>query len=344
MRAIASHKNCYRSEEVDASQKGVTEAGHPKGGTGDQASAPRSTPRPSARRYLAAERAGKGRILEEYCRTLRCHRKAAIRALRSAGRRPRRRAGRRRARTIAAVVPALERLRRVSDRLCGKLLAPALPTLAPRARAPRAAARPRRTGRQLLALSPATLDRLPPAEPRPGWAASPIRAAAGGPARSSSRSRCGPGADWRRGPPGRGARPIWSCTVASRPKGFSPRVASWPSTSPAAGSSSKPIWGVGAVRVGRRRAPPPPAPARPPARVAHRQRQRVPQPWAAPRYCRRHGIRVTRGRRLSQERSGLGGTAQLARGPAARGPRPLPLPRRPTGLLPTPLPAGCACS
>lgn len=59
-------------------------------------------------RYLAADREGKSRIIEQYCRTLRCHRKAAIRALR---RRPgaRRRAGR--AVTYdRPVAPVLERL------------------------------------------------------------------------------------------------------------------------------------------------------------------------------------------------------------------------------------------
>lgn len=81
------------------------------------------------RRYLAADREGKSRILEEYCRTLRCHRKAAIRALR---REPqaRRRVGRR-VTYDRAVVPVLEQLWRVGDRLCGKLLAPALRTLLP---------------------------------------------------------------------------------------------------------------------------------------------------------------------------------------------------------------------
>lgn len=108
-------------------------------------------------RYLAADREGKGRILEEYCRTLRCHRKAAIRALR---RRPR--AGRRAGRAVTydrAVVPVLERLWHVSDRLCGKLLAPALRTLLPALeRHGFRVAPPHRQA--LLALSPATIDRL----------------------------------------------------------------------------------------------------------------------------------------------------------------------------------------
>ena len=108
-------------------------------------------------RYLAADREAKSRILEEYCRTLRCHGKAAIRALR---RRPqaRRRAGR--AVTYdRVVVPVLERLWRVSDRLGGKLLAPALRTLLPAL--DRHGLRLAPEHRQaLLALGPATIDRL----------------------------------------------------------------------------------------------------------------------------------------------------------------------------------------
>jgi hypothetical protein len=56
-------------------------------------------------------------------------------------------------------VPVLERLWRVSDRLCGKLLAPALRTLLPaleRHGLPLAPA----ARQALLALSPATIDRL----------------------------------------------------------------------------------------------------------------------------------------------------------------------------------------
>jgi len=81
------------------------------------------------RRYVAATRELKSQILDEYCRTLRCHRKAAIRAL---GRKPqaRQRAGRR-VQYDRSLVPTLEHLWQISDRLCGKLLAAALPTLIP---------------------------------------------------------------------------------------------------------------------------------------------------------------------------------------------------------------------
>src|SRR5260370_14969058 len=81
-------------------------------------------------RYAEADRVTKGRILDEYCRTASCHRKAAIRALRRPPpRRPHRR-GRLRQYDLA-VAPARERLWEVSDTICRKLLRAALPTLLP---------------------------------------------------------------------------------------------------------------------------------------------------------------------------------------------------------------------
>src|SRR5260370_17459310 len=106
-------------------------------------------------RYAEADRVTKGRILDEYCRTAGCHRKAAIRALRRPPpRRPHRR-GRRRQYDLA-VVPALERLWEISDRLCGKLLRAALPPLLP-APPPHAA----------LPLPPHHRRPPPPLDPRP---------------------------------------------------------------------------------------------------------------------------------------------------------------------------------
>jgi hypothetical protein len=110
-------------------------------------------------RYEAADRGERGRMLDEYCRATGSHRKAAIRALRRQPTRRGRAPGRPR-RYGPELLPALERIWLASDRLCGKLLAPVLPTLlealerhhglgiAPAARA------------ALLAASPATLDRL----------------------------------------------------------------------------------------------------------------------------------------------------------------------------------------
>jgi len=75
-------------------------------------------------RYLGAGKKGKGRILDEFCRTTGLHRKAAIRLLRGSPRRggsPRRKKGR----PIRYGTEVLEPLREVwevSDRLSGKLL------------------------------------------------------------------------------------------------------------------------------------------------------------------------------------------------------------------------------
>jgi transposase InsO family protein len=109
-------------------------------------------------RYQHADKRGKGQILDEYCRVTSTHRKAAIRCLRrppTAGRRP---PGRPR-RYGAALLPVLERIWTASEYLCGKLLAPMLPVLV--------AALERHHGLRLapalrtdlLAASPATLDR-----------------------------------------------------------------------------------------------------------------------------------------------------------------------------------------
>jgi len=110
-------------------------------------------------RYRAAGKPERGRILDEFCRTTGCHRKAAIRLL---ARPPGRSAGRRgRPRCYGPeLVPVLTQFWELSDRPCSKLLAPVLPTLvealerhgeltlAPAVRA------------QLGTLSPATIDRL----------------------------------------------------------------------------------------------------------------------------------------------------------------------------------------
>lgn len=81
-----------------------------------------------APRYRAAGRGEKGRILDEFCRTAGMHRKAAIRLLGGvkplkAGRRPRKR------KYGTEVAKALRQLWEVGDRMCGKLLVGAVPTL-----------------------------------------------------------------------------------------------------------------------------------------------------------------------------------------------------------------------
>ena len=239
-------------------------------------------------RYLAADREEKSRILEEYCRTLRCHRKAAIRALR---RRPeaRRRAGR--AVTYdRAVVPVLERLWRVSDRLCGKLLAPALRTLLPalERHGLRLAPADRRA---LLALSPATIDRLlQPSRGRAGRQPYRVHPAARALKQQVPIRTWG---EWRAVRPGAlQGDLVLHCGEST--EGF--YLSSLVGVDVASGwIELEAVWGVGAVRVG--------------AGVDH-IRQRLPVPlreWHTDNgaeflnhglveYCRRHGIHFTRGR------------------------------------------------
>jgi len=68
-RRLVPHKGCYRAE-------------HPKGGPVTKPARAEYT-EAVRMRYLAAARRMKSRILDEYRRTLRCHRKAAIRARRA---------------------------------------------------------------------------------------------------------------------------------------------------------------------------------------------------------------------------------------------------------------------
>lgn len=109
--------------------------------------------------YAAADRRERGRILDEYCRATGCHRKAANRALR---RRPGQRGGRpgRPRRYGADLVAPLEQVWAASDRLCGKLLAPMLPTLLEALERHHGLVVAPATRAALLAASAATLDRL----------------------------------------------------------------------------------------------------------------------------------------------------------------------------------------
>lgn len=110
-------------------------------------------------RYRAVSKEHKGRILDEYCRTTGCHRKAAIRRLRRAAAHRVRRRGR--PRTYGPdLTPVVERLWEISNRLCGKLLVPLLPVLVPALERHRALALAPLQRRHLLGLSAATLDRI----------------------------------------------------------------------------------------------------------------------------------------------------------------------------------------
>jgi len=110
-------------------------------------------------RYRLADKGGRGRILDEYCRTTGCHRKAAIRRLRSERRPPGRPPGRP-PRYGRELLPILERVWQASDYLSGKLLAAILPALLTALETHHGLQVSARLRAALTAASPATLDRL----------------------------------------------------------------------------------------------------------------------------------------------------------------------------------------
>lgn len=81
-------------------------------------------------RYWTARKGEKGRILDEFCETTGLHRKAAIRMLRRQPRGPSLVRGRPR-RYGPEVAAALVQIWEAGDRMCGKLLAAAMPDLLP---------------------------------------------------------------------------------------------------------------------------------------------------------------------------------------------------------------------
>lgn len=80
------------------------------------------------RRYKAARKAGKTKILDEFCQTTGMHRKAAVRLL-NRETKPRRVSRGRPRRYGIALLEVLVQLWEISDRLCGKLLKPVIPDL-----------------------------------------------------------------------------------------------------------------------------------------------------------------------------------------------------------------------
>ena len=110
-------------------------------------------------RYRMARKRDKGRLLDEFCRTTGCHRKAAIRLLRHPPDRRVRRRGRPR-RYGPELSPIVAELWELSDRPCGKLLAPLLPTLLAALERHGELRVPAEVRPRLVGLSPATVDRL----------------------------------------------------------------------------------------------------------------------------------------------------------------------------------------
>lgn len=112
-----------------------------------------------APRYRAARRGEKGRILDEFCRTTGMHRKAAIRLLGCVRPVKGRRKGRKR-KYGPEVVELLREVWEVGDRMCGKLLVGAMPSLL-EALERHGELRLRPAEKEaLLSMSAATIDRL----------------------------------------------------------------------------------------------------------------------------------------------------------------------------------------
>lgn len=111
-------------------------------------------------RYRKANRAGKARILDEFCAVCGYHRKYAIRLLGRKKLRPApRRVGRKPRYDHPQLLEALRRIWLASDQLCGKRLKAALPLWLPHYEAEHGAL-PEVVGARLLTASASTLDRL----------------------------------------------------------------------------------------------------------------------------------------------------------------------------------------
>jgi hypothetical protein len=110
-------------------------------------------------RYGKADRAGKARLLDEFCAATGYHRKHAIRVLRQGPPPPRAGHGGRARVYSAVVIGALRLCAEASGWLCGKRLAPFLAELVPALEAEGALRLEPLVRSQLLAMSAATIDR-----------------------------------------------------------------------------------------------------------------------------------------------------------------------------------------
>jgi hypothetical protein len=110
-------------------------------------------------RYLAATRAQKAQLLDEFCRITSLHRKSAIRVLHRIPP-PRRKGTGRPCLYGHDLAPHLTRLWEICDRPCSKLLVAALPILVDSLERHKELRLAPAYRRQILSLSPATIDRL----------------------------------------------------------------------------------------------------------------------------------------------------------------------------------------
>ena len=106
-------------------------------------------------RYRRAGRVHKSKILDEYCQVCGYDRKYAIKRLAGDPHRPRRQPGRKPLYDKERLLPVLKRIWLASDQMCSKRLRAALPQWLPHL-----ATLDVESKTQLLALSPATIDRL----------------------------------------------------------------------------------------------------------------------------------------------------------------------------------------
>jgi hypothetical protein len=245
-------------------------------------------------RYVVADRRTKGVLLGEICAVTGWHRKAVIRRLWGGERRaPAARAGQRRGRGHVGplVVAALRQVWEAADRPCGKRLAPFVGDLTETLERHGVLALDEATRSRLVSLSAATIDR---------WLR-PIRTTL--PRRPRTRTAATGGlaaevalrtfADWATATPGElQGDLVVHCGVTTL--GF--YLTSLVLVDVATGwLEIEPVWGLGQQRVGG---------------ALDAARRRFPMPWQAfhtdnggeflngrvQPYCRRHGIRTTRGR------------------------------------------------
>lgn len=242
------------------------------------------------RRYQAAGKAEKGRILDEFCDTTGYHRKAAIRSLRQPVTPAPERRGRRR--TYGAdVADAVRRVWEASGRLCSKRLAPFLPELvAALARHDELHLAP---GVQaaLLTLSPATIDRLL-APVRRAARARPA-AAAGGATSVKAQVPVRTGGEWAGVAPGAvQADLVAHCGTSTAGFSLTTLVVIDVATS---WTECQAVWGKGqqrvstALHVARRRFPLA-------LREVHTDNGSEFLNEGLVAYCRRENLRLTRGR------------------------------------------------
>jgi len=112
------------------------------------------------RRYLQETKKEKGKILDEFTKVTGYHRKAAIRLLHQANRRPANKKRGRRRKYSPAVAGALKIAWEATDRLCSKRLHPFLPELMSILRRHGEASVPVELEVEMCQVSPATIDRL----------------------------------------------------------------------------------------------------------------------------------------------------------------------------------------